>query len=176
MSTYELHDLILKAKNNSDDAKIAIIEKFSPIISKYSYKLGYEDAKQDLILFVLTLIPKIPDNFKEDAQLVSYIAKAVYCQYIKLSKSYCAISNVEIYSNDFFSYIPSNFQLSNVDNSVFIENLLSKLSKYHCQIIYLHYIEGYSIQELADYYHLSRQAVNKAKNSALKILKNECSS
>ena len=173
MSTYELHNLISKAKNNSDDAKIAIIEKFSPIISKYSYKLGYEDAKQDLILFVLTLIPKIPDNFKEGAQLVSYIAKAVYCQYIKLSKSYCAISNVEIYSNDFFSYIPSNFQLSNVDNSVFIENLLSKLSKYHWQIIYLHYIEGYSIQELADYYHLSRQAVNKAKNSALKILKNE---
>lgn len=58
MST--LCDLILKAKSGDRNAMMEIIERFTPIIKKYSYKLNYEDTEQDLILNLIQAVYKMP--------------------------------------------------------------------------------------------------------------------
>ena len=100
----ELYSIIQAAKNGSDQDKLAVIEQFMPLIKKYAYKLAYEDAKEDLILFFLELIPKIPNSLENDRQITAYIAKSVYLHYIKLSKKSCAIDAMEIHARNFGGY------------------------------------------------------------------------
>lgn len=42
-------DTLKKCKCGDKQSKMSLIEKFYPILNKYSRKLGYEDAEQDLI-------------------------------------------------------------------------------------------------------------------------------
>ena len=86
MCMSNLYQLIICAKRNCNSAKIALVEQFSPIITKYANKLSYEDAQQDLIVFFLELLPDIPERLNDDAEIISYIAKSIYHQYIKLAK------------------------------------------------------------------------------------------
>ena len=175
MSIGNLYQLIICAKRNCNSAKIALVEQFSPIFTKYANKLSYEDAQQDLIVFFLELLPNIPEQLDDDAEIISYITKSIYHQYIKLAKIYSLNTETEIYIEDFQEYILLEDYFNNVECIVLFKDLLSKLNKECFRVIYLHFIQGYSIKEIADYFQVSRQKVNKSKNIALKILKGELS-
>ena len=54
---------------------------------------------------------------------------------------------------------------------IYLKELFQPLNHSQREILYLHYVEGFSIQEIAQFRKTSRQAVNKIKNQALKILK-----
>lgn len=43
-------NLISEAKAGNQNSMLEILNKFKPLIRKYSYKLNYEDAENDLIL------------------------------------------------------------------------------------------------------------------------------
>lgn len=49
-------ELIIKAQNDDSRSMQQIIERLSPLIIKYSLKLGYADAYSDLCLWVLEAI------------------------------------------------------------------------------------------------------------------------
>ena len=173
MCMSNLYQLIICAKRNCNSAKIALVEQFSPIITKYANKLSYEDAQQDLIVFFLELLPDIPERLNDDAEIISYIAKSIYHQYIKLAKKYFLNAEAEICIENLQDYIIGDNALNRVECIVLFKDLLSKLNEDCFRIIYLHYIKGYSIKEIADYFQVSRQEVNKSKNIALNILKGE---
>lgn len=168
----ELYSIIQAAKNGSDQDKLAVIEQFMPLIKKYAYKLAYEDAKEDLILFFLELIPKIPNSLENDRQITAYIAKSVYLQYIKLSKRTCTVTTKEVYEEEILKTVPDKVN-GNYEEGVVLKLLQGELTEHMREILYLHYFVGYSIQEIAEYFHISRQAVNKTKNAALRRLKEQ---
>ena len=49
---------ILDAQNNSEHM-YQLIKKFNPLIQKYSYKLGYEDAHADIVVRFIEKIQTI---------------------------------------------------------------------------------------------------------------------
>lgn len=82
-----LYDLIKSSEQNKE-AKIKIIEKFSPLLNKYSKKLDYEYAKTDLVIALLEIIQSLSKLDKlsfTEGTLVKYIATSMYHSYIYLS-------------------------------------------------------------------------------------------
>ncbi len=58
-----------------------------------------------------------------------------------------------------------------IERRILIYDLLSRLSKKQREIIVLEYFYGYKDREIGNKLNVSRQAVNKQKNSALKKLR-----
>ena len=86
----ELYTMIKNSKINDSNSMEKLCEKFLPLIKKYAIKLNYEDAFNDLQLYFIECILKIPlesGNFvKSDYYILSYIKKSIYFGYVGLSK------------------------------------------------------------------------------------------
>lgn len=50
---------IVKSQKGDKDSTLKLIEKFTPLIKKYEYKLNYEDAYNDLIMDFIESIHNI---------------------------------------------------------------------------------------------------------------------
>jgi len=48
-----------KPKEKEQEKLLEIIDKFKPLINKYKKKLGYDDAEEDLLLWLLKTITKL---------------------------------------------------------------------------------------------------------------------
>ena len=68
--------------------------------------------------------------------------------------------------------IPEAASIAQEDN-VILKLLQTELTQHMREVLYLHYFAWYSIQEIAEYFHISRQAVNKTKKAALRRLKEQ---
>lgn len=72
----DIYEKLIKAKEGDNNCIEEIIEMFNPLISKYSRLLDGEDTKQDLSLYLIMVVYKIPINkeyFFEDEFIVDYI-------------------------------------------------------------------------------------------------------
>ncbi len=49
-------ELIIEAQNSNPDATERLINRLHPLIKKYSYKLGYDEAGSDLTLWVIETV------------------------------------------------------------------------------------------------------------------------
>lgn len=56
MGQPSLRELIIKSQENDEEALLAIIERFYPLVVKYSKMLDYDDASQDLIVWIIKAI------------------------------------------------------------------------------------------------------------------------
>lgn len=168
----ELYLLINEAQNGVEESLLEVVKRFQPLLKKYARKLKYEDAMQDLLETFLLMLPMINiKKNKNEGQLVNYVAKVIYHQFIKLAKHNNQYNFVEIdYDEEKNEYDIGRSQVDHYDE-IDILNELKKLDEQQRQIIYLHFFIGYTIQEIADIIGVSRQAVNKKKNVALHILK-----
>lgn len=171
-----LLELIEKGKEGNDDAVITLINKFNPIIKKYTHMLFYEDAYNDLILDFIQLIHNIKFeciNNKSDGALVLYISKSIYNDYIKRS-NILKKNNKTIYFFDLSISERNHIELkeSTTDNYFASEiDLTNNLTKKEETIIRLLYVKNYSVKEIASKLNITRQAVNQSKIRALKKLK-----
>lgn len=64
-------------------------------------KIDGEDSQQDLILFLLKLINKIPDNLSNDKIIFSYIHHSLKNEYIHLQKKEISSSTNNIFKFSF---------------------------------------------------------------------------
>ena len=80
-----LCNLISEAKDGNKNSMLEILNKFKPLIKKYSYKMNYEDAENDLILSMIQLIYDMP-YLNNDGHAVNYINQSIYNAYIKYIK------------------------------------------------------------------------------------------
>ena len=66
-----------------------IINVFNPLINKLSKSVNGEDTRQDLLVHLLEIINKLPEEnkFEDDKMIFSYISKALKYKYIKLCES-----------------------------------------------------------------------------------------
>lgn len=85
----------------------------------------------------------------------------------------------EIVQNDFlFDNSAENHPFSDIsssDNKLLLDNLLSNLSTKEEEILTLIYLQGYTYDEVAIMYNVSRQAINNSANKSLKKLREKVS-
>lgn len=165
-----LSDIIKQIPDES--ATLELLKLFDNLLKKYARLLRYEDAYEDLQLFLIELLHTIKEKdigSKSDGYIVKYIAVSIKNQYIAMSKrlkelkttAFSDISDEQMVyveqlaakdnKNDISIYYPSN----------------GKLSDREKLILELFFTKQYSIEEISYYLGISRQAVNQAKNRAL---------
>lgn len=85
----------------------------------------------------------------------------------------------EIVQNDFLFDNSTDqhpfFDISSSDTKLLLENLLSHLTSKEEEILNLIYLQGYTYDEVAIMYNVSRQAINNSANKSLKKLREKVS-
>jgi RNA polymerase sigma factor (sigma-70 family) len=172
----ELKIIVEKAQDGNKNCMLIIIEKFRPLINKYSKKLNYSGANSDLIICLIEIISNIPmvknPKFKEDKYIIGYIHISIKRKYFQLYREHLNVISRETELNlniisDY--YLDKSWNL--IDNRIFILNLMDKLSQYQKYIIKKIFVYDFSVSELANELNISRQSVNRAKNRALNNLR-----
>lgn len=166
---YNIVEKVLDYKRGNENAILEVIEIFKPIINKYSRILDGEDTKQDLIIHLFKVLDKINlhnINFCKDKVIVSYIAKSIRNEYIRLAKikSKKTINETELNLDLEIAYNGEESEFELLDTF----KILTKKEAYVMKLIYINYL---SVTEVAQYMRLSRQAVNQIKNRALKKMR-----
>lgn len=169
MTKKSFTELLILCNTHSEDAFLELLQRFQPLLNKYARKFhDSEEYYAELQLHLISLINSLATSNKKwtDGQIVAYIAKSIYTQFIKLSKKSA------IHENKSIEFNPEIMDCSyESDYEIYLKELFLLLNKVQREVIYLHYVEGFSIQEIAQFRKTSRQAVNKIKNQALKTLK-----
>lgn len=168
-----LYELLSQAALNDPDAILEIINLFKPTLLKFSSKLNGEDTYQELILFLLNLLPKIPRNLPNDKVQFIYIYKSLRHKYIALQKSQYK-HYVEI-SYESIDTLPShNNDIDKIDAKLTIKNILSlsMLSKKDLNLLQEIYVNNKSIKDISRIEHVSIQAIYKRHSKVIKTLKN----
>lgn len=147
-----------------------LFSEFEKLIRHFERKSDFEDAGEELTLFLLELIYSIDtDKFMPDSSeaLSRYIAVSVRNQYISLSKKrqkYITEFNELFDSTGAYSLEP--------EKNIALKAGLLLLSERQRTAIILRYIYGYSDVEISSKLNISRQAVNRLETRGIKILKN----
>ena len=71
---------LIRLADTNDSAVLNLSALFNPLLKKYAYKLSYEDAYNDLLLFFIELIKKLSRNplrKQEDKYYLSYIKNSI---------------------------------------------------------------------------------------------------
>lgn len=164
---FNLRNKIIEIQNGNKNNIYDILIIFDNILNKYSRLLDHEDTKQDLIIFLIGLLDKIPIyEFNNERQILSYISKSIKYEYIRLSKINSRKLSNEVYINE-DTEMHYNFDSSDIE---FLD-LISVLNESEKNILKLFFIENFSISEISKLMNVSRQAINQNKNRAIKKLK-----
>lgn len=164
-------EIIEKIQGGNQEAFVEIIYKFEPTIKKFSRELNYEEAETDLIIALIEIVKGLKLNnlkSKNDGVIVNYIYNSLRIRKIDLFRKYVKGVKEEIELN---LDIMENESIYQIEDGIFIKDLLNPLTDIQKNVVVEKFIKGYSDAEIATKLHISRQAVNKAKNKALKILK-----
>lgn len=165
----EIIEKVKKYRNGDSDSLIEIITLFNPVLSKYSILVDGEDTKQDLIIHLIKVLNTAKfydENLCEDKFIFSYILKSIRHEYIRLSKN-----KNKILINERELNLDIEIAYDGFENEFEVIDMFKILSEKEAYIIKLIYIYYLSVSEVADYMKISRQAVNQAKNKALKKIK-----
>lgn len=166
----KMYDVIKLAQMNNKEAMQSLIDKFMPIISKYQYKLGYAEARTDLIIEFIQVIDKIDlckfDSEKEGT-LVVYINKALISRRINLLKKY--IINGKQSSEICIDIIPDRGVKDNKFDNFLVKEILSKeiITDKQRVILINRYLRDKSDAEIACNLKISRQAVCENRTRAI---------
>lgn len=167
----DLYNAIKNFKNGETDEIVYILNLFEPLLNKLQRNSNCEDMKNELSLFMFTVLNKIPletQCFKEDKYIVSYIHKSLKYKYMSLNKLNQKIRSTEIESD--FTLLNS-FNDVNPTSYIFFNDIIKNLTKNEQNILQKIYIDGLNESEISRCLNISRQAVNKTHSRALKKLK-----
>ena len=166
-----LYKLVKCARAGEAEAMEALVERFMPLLRKHARELGYEDALEDLILFLIETVPSIPlgrIGQENIGGLVRYIQAAVWHQLPKLRRHQREIMG---YLEDLPLEVES--PRSSLEEEVNFRLWLRPLTEKQKRIIQMSYLYQLSDQEIAGILRVSRQAVYKIRQSAIKKLRKE---
>lgn len=166
----EIYSLVYEYKRGDKEKIMDLIDRFNPLIKKLQRNSHYEDMKNELVLFILKLIPKIPidiDDFKEDKYIISYISKSIKNEYIKLNKKNQKICNSEIYLDNYIS----NIKLDEEFEYFIFNETIKILTEKERDVIKNIYLYGFTEAQIGRARNISRQAIHKTHTRALNKLK-----
>lgn len=169
MSNRELLKIIGEIKNCDMRRFSELYEAFEMLIRHFERKSDFDDAAEELTLFLLELIYSVDtDKFFPDGSqsLNRYIAVSLRNRYIQLSKKRGKhISELgEMYDGIMgYSFEP--------EENLLLKEGLALLSERQRTAVLMRHIYGYSDAEIADRLGITRQAVNRLEARGLKTLK-----
>lgn len=166
-----LYHLLERIQNGDKEALIDIFLKFRPTIKKLSRNLNYEEAETDLIIAFLETIREIDlTNLKVrgDGAIVNYIYFFLKNISVNLFKRnvLSGIKTTELK----LDIIVDDKTYVMVDR-IFVSMLLNSLPSIQKEVIKRKFIQEFTDKEIALLLGVSRQAVNRTKNRALKNLR-----
>lgn len=174
-----LIDRIAGAKNGSQSDMLFLIEKFTPLIKHYGYKLHTEDAVNDLTYEFIKLIHNINIGKMQcngDGAVVNYISVSLKNAYKALLRKLIEkkddwVSWDELTEKEKYS-LENDRQNGNVEDDL-MDFLLGfpSLTTKEKQIIVLIYQYGYTSTEIATRLQTTKQNVNQIKLRAQKKIK-----
>lgn len=171
-----IYALLVNCQKHDDDSLLEMLGKFKPLLLKYSFKLYYEDAYNDLQLAFIEIIFAIPINrFSElpenEPQIIAYLSKSLYTRYIQLSKKDQDLGKCLSFGDEeLLDYFETTYG-DDVDLSEDVKKYMSYLTPMQQNVILNIYYKGYNDAEIARKLGISRQAVGRTKYRALKILR-----
>lgn len=158
-----------------EEACVELLNRFDKLLRKYSRRLKYEDSYEDLRLFFIELIMRLKDSpivEKGDGYLVKYISVSLNHHYIFLSKNSgkfpMLFSDISEEQRNHLECISAQEIEHGLSDYFPVKDLLSERE---INILDMHYIQGYSISEIANHFQISRQAINQAKIVAVNKIK-----
>lgn len=157
--------IIMKYREGENEYLLRIVDIFNPVINKYSRILDGDDTRQDLIIQLIKVMEKIDlhnESFCKDKVIVTYIAKSIRNEYIRLSRLKSKETELNLDLDLAYEEEESEFEFLDTFK------LLTPKEAYIMKLIYVYCL---SISEISQYMNISRQAVNQAKNRALRKMK-----
>lgn len=162
--------LVEDIKKNEEGSLLELIQRFMPLIKKYSFKLDYTEAISDLTIDFICLARKLPD-FEKEGQVVGYIQTSMYHFYIKHVKERILLRENEcIYDPDIIKNMPAFSEAMDIDG-ISLHIAVNKLPRQQRQVIEYKYFKLMSDREIEQCMGISRQTVFKYKKRALERLK-----
>ena len=163
----------IRTFNNTSEKFIEILKNFKSKINYLNYKLSYDEAESDLILYLYELIRSIDCiKFKCDDDIASYINKCLQNKAIALHNKIAKDKEKVILiceSEEFDLTDISDFQDEYSD--IIFNDLISSLNPNQRKIIFYRFYLQLSSIEIAKKLNISRQAVNRTQRTALKNLR-----
>ncbi len=172
----EIVDMIICIKNGNEDKFKFLIERFRPVINKYSRKL-YKDEREDVeseLILALWMSVKNIQFLNSDGEVISYLIKAIYVRFLELYRESCKRYDFEINKNDEIDCLEECCTEAGYMRSIFredIKNLLSNLEPSKYDIFIRIIIHEKSDREIAAEIHKSRQYVNRVRRQIAQRLK-----
>lgn len=166
----KLRELATKIMEGGEIDVEDLINQFSPTINKYSYELGYEDAKQELVLKLIEIKNdlRINKGDKPEGRLVNYMNRIIRNEYIKLNKKNQKIRNLEIEFDESYSESYNVDYLSEINFNEIISVLQGKNREVMVDI----FVNQISEVEIAEKLGMTRQGISNIKNRSLNKLRN----
>lgn len=153
-------------QKNDNCAFDLLCKKFNPLLKKYSRLLLYDEAYEDLLYCFILCIYKIPINeesfINNNATILSYIKVTIKNQYIFLSKKHTKSMRYTCsYDSLLIEFSDNNDSHNQIQDKLYLFELKRYLNNNEINLVNLKFILQYSDSEIAEVYHISRQAVNK---------------
>lgn len=150
-------------KRGDNDEILYIIDKFEPLINKYSKKLGYYCSRTDMIISLINIINNLNNNnnLNEEKYIVGYINISIKHKYIELSKKYTINNNELVVDIDKININKEIYNYNNLDNKFLLENILSKLNNYQRMVIEQIFFKNISEIELSNKWGYSVERLQK---------------
>lgn len=175
----DLIELVQAAQSGDETAILDIIDMFKPLIGKYTRMMNYdEDFKSEMVWKLISFVKNEfhIDKLKENNNYVilRYIQVTLYNHYILLSKEKQYHNKYEMnYEYDILVDLSDNNQSlqEGLQEGLLLETLKSILTDRELLYINMIIIQGFTAEEIARKFGITKQAVNQYKNRALKKLR-----
>ena len=170
-----LERLIRLAQENDENAMLEIIGKFQPLINKYFKKSYYnEDMKNELILKLIEVVKiELKQNNllnRNEGSLVNYIVASLYHQYLAISDKTDKKSKFEFSREDDIIIKLIDFHKSysdkNIEKFILYDSFREILTEREFYCLYFIEYMGYTAEDLAVIWGVTRQACNQCKKRA----------
>lgn len=169
-----LRKLLKNAQSHDKDAMEKLIQHFYPLFKKYSIKLNYEDAYEDMILWFIELVKSKKLEMLQEEVIVSYIHVCVVNYYDKKIEKVIKEKREVIFSDlseEQIYFMEVKMAKGDTQDIFWELNMVEVLNDNELHILHLVFNEGYSTAEIARKLGKTRQAINQQKKRALHKLK-----
>lgn len=159
----------IKRNNISDTERL--LQLFHPLLKSLSIKLDYEDTYQDLSLFLVNLIPKIPSNINDDKTLLSYIKVSLRHELFRLSKikKYKSIEISTLNIDENIAYTDTLF--TEIENKIVLNHIIENLSLEDKRFVLELLSQKRTVKELSIKYNVTTQSIYQRYYKLIKKLK-----
>lgn len=168
MNTYQT--IIESCKAGEEESFVMLVEKFMPLIKKYTrilYKDDVDDVRQEMSMALWEALQKIK-RYDDDGECTKYFSNALRCRFLELYRRSRKVNDNTIYADDSVmenekSDECMNYTFSNLRQDILI--LLKGCREPVKEICMKMAFEDLSDAEIARKFNVSRQYINRIRRN-----------